>query len=314
VRIAVLGAGGVGGYFGGRLAEAGEEVHFIARGAHLEALRTTGLQVESVAGDFVLQPAHATADPASVGAVDAVLVAVKTWQLAEATRTMRPLVGRDTIVVPLLNGVDAPDLLRQALGPETVLGGLCRIISFVAAPGLVRHTGVAPSIAFGEMDGARSARVERLRAVFTRARGVAVEIPADIRVAMWRKFLFIASWGGLAALARAPIGVVRNLPETRRLLQESLREIHAVANAAGIALPAAAIEETLAFIDGLPADGTASMQRDLMEGRRSELDAHDGAVVRMAERFGIETPVHGFIYSSLLPVERRARKEIAFRL
>ncbi|HET9794266.1 MAG TPA: 2-dehydropantoate 2-reductase, partial [Thermoanaerobaculia bacterium] len=175
MRFAVFGAGGVGGYFGGRLAEAGEDVTFIARGAHLEAIRKDGLTVESVAGDFRVSPAKATEDPASIGPVDAVLVCVKAWQVKEAAERMRPLVRAETIVVPLENGVEAPDELAAVLGAHPVLGGLCKILSFIVAPGVIRHAGVTPSLAFGEMDGTASERVRRLREVFRRAKGVTVE-------------------------------------------------------------------------------------------------------------------------------------------
>jgi len=311
MRIAVFGTGAVGGYFGGRLAQAGEDVVFIARGAQLQALRERGLRVESPKGDFSVHPAQATGDPAQVGTVDAVLVGVKAWQVPEAAEAMRPLVGPDTFVVPLQNGVEAPGQLAAVLGAEYVLGGLCRIVSFLVEPGHVRHAGLEPYVAFGELDDRPSERAERLRAAFARA-GVTAEVPSDIRVAMWGKFLFIASFSGVGAVTRAPAGVLRSLPETRRLLEQAMHEVLAVAHARGIALPEQSIPNTMALIDGLLPEGTASMQRDIMAGRPSELESQNGAVVRLGQEVGVATPLHAFIYHSLTPLELRARGRVEF--
>jgi 2-dehydropantoate 2-reductase len=311
LTIAVFGTGATGGYFGGRLAEAGEDVRFIARGAHLAALREHGLTVQSVAGDFRVHPVRAAADPAELGSVDVALVAVKAWQVPEAAEAMRPLVGDQTFVVPLQNGIEAPGQLAAVLGAERVLGGFCSILASLDGPGRIRHMGVVPYVAFGELDGSMSARAEALRAAFARTRGVTVEVPADIRAAMWSKFLFIAALSGVGAVSRVPAGVIRSLPETRELLRQALEEIYSVALRSGVALPADAVARTLEFIDGLPPDGTASMQRDVLAGRPSELEAQVGAVVRLGERLGVEVPVHRTIYAALLPQERRARGEAA---
>jgi 2-dehydropantoate 2-reductase len=307
LTFAVFGTGAVGGYFGGRLAEAGFDVRFIARGSHLAAIRASGLRVSSVDGDFVIHPARIDDDPAVLGQVDVVLVGVKAWQVPQAADAMGSLVGRSTFVVPLQNGVEAPGQLAAALGPGRVLGGLCRVLAFLDGPGHIRHTGVTPYVAFGELDGSTSARVEALRRAFTLARGVTVEVPPDIRIAMWSKFLFIAALGGVGALTRSPIGVLRSEPKSRQLLRGALDEIHAVAGRQGIELPPDIVDRTLAYIDTLPTDGTASMQRDIMEGRPSELEAQVGAVVRMGDRLGVAVPVHRLIYESLLPLEREAR-------
>jgi len=219
MRIAVFGTGGVGGYFGGRLAQAGEEVTFIARGAHLQAICEQGLRVESPKGHFTVHPARATSDPDEVGPVDYVLVGVKAWQVPEAARAIAPMVGEGTAVIPLQNGVEAPGQLSAVLGAEHVLGGLCQISALVAGPGLIRHVGIEPYIAFGELEGqGPSTRAERLRAAFERA-GVNAEIPKDIQAALWNKYLFIAAFSGVGAVTRAPIGVIRSLPETRALLR-----------------------------------------------------------------------------------------------
>lgn len=311
MRIAVFGTGGIGGYFGGRLAKAGHPVVFVARGGHLRALREGGLHVESVGGDFSVHPVHATDDPAAAAGADYVLLAVKTWQVAEAGRALLPALGPDTAVVTLQNGVEAPAQLAAVVGRERVLPGTVRVFSQVTGPGRIRHAGGPGSIAFGEWDGRESARVARLRDAFAAA-GVPVETPADVFAALWRKFLFVVPMGGIGAVSRAPVGVTRSVPETRRLLDAAMREIHAVAAAHGVALPTDAVEETLAFVDAQPAAGTSSLQRDLAEGRPSELDAWVGAVVRLGEEAGVEVPVHRFVHAALLPLERRARGELEF--
>lgn len=308
MRIAVVGAGAVGGYFGGRLARAGEQVVFIARGENLKALQTSGLRVDSFLGDFHLHPVQATDDPAQVGAVDMVLVAVKAWQVPEVAPRLAPLVGEETGVVYLGNGVDAPAQLAHALGLEAVLGGLTRISAALVAPGHVAHLGIEPTIAFGELDGRRSARVEALRQAFERAQVKAI-VPNDIQAAMWEKFVFIAAISGVGAVTRAPVGDFRSVPETRQMLEAAIQEVVAVARARGINLPPDAAERTLAIIDGLAPSVTASMQRDIMEGRPSELGAQNGAVVRMGLEVGVPTPTHAFIYASLLPQELKARGE-----
>lgn len=311
MKIAVFGVGAVGSYFGGRLAQAGEEVVFLARGENLKALLEKGLRVESVSGDFEIQPVVASDDPAQIGAVDAILLGVKAWQVTEAATAIRPLVGPETFIVPLQNGVEAPQQLSSVIGEEHVLGGLCRIASAVVAPGHIRHTGLEPFVAFGELDNHSSERSQRLLETFQRA-GVKSEIPADIRAAMWEKFLFIASFSGVGAVTRAPAGVIRSVPETRQMLVEALREVAVVANAHRVNLPAGVATRTLAFIDGIPAQTIASMQRDILEGRPSELESQNGAVMRLGQETQVLTPVHTFIYHSLLPMEMRARRMIEF--
>jgi 2-dehydropantoate 2-reductase len=306
VRIAVVGVGGVGGYFGGRLAQAGADVIFIARGDNLAALREQGLRIESIIGDAFVAPVQATDDPAQAGPVDMVLVATKTWQLDEAIDLMRPLIGPETGVVPLLNGVEASDRLAAALGESHALNGICYIFVARVAPGVVRHSGIHPLIIFGERDNRRTARVEALRDWLERA-GVRVTIPPDIDAEVWRKFVFGATTSGLGAVTRAPMGLLRELPETRPLFIQGMREIVAVAQACGVALGEEAVTAALAQLDALPYETTASMQRDIMAGRPSELEAQNGAVARLGAAAGVPTPLHTFIYATLLPQERMAR-------
>ncbi len=312
MRIAVYGAGGVGGYFGGRLAQAGVDVVFIARGEHLEAMRSVGLKVESIGGDFTLDSVTATDDPADAGAVDVVIVATKAWQVEEAAKAMGPMLGKHTFVVPLQNGVEAPEILARVLGKERVVGGLCGLLSHIAGPGHVRHVATPAFIKFGELDNRPSDRIDDLRRCFERTEGVRVEVPADIEAALWTKFLFIAGWGAVGAVSRAPVGVLRSRPEPRELMRQAIAEIHAVAVARGVALDPEIVDKTMRGIDGLSEDGTASMQRDVMSGRPSELEMQTGAVLRLGQEAGVDTPVNRFIYSSLLPMELRARGKLSF--
>ena len=311
MKICVFGAGAVGGYFGGRLAQAGSDVTFVSRGSHLEAILSHGLQVKSINGDFTVQPAKATDHPERVGPVDLILCCVKSWQVAEAASAMAAMVGPQTIVIPLQNGVEAHATLSQALGSERVLPGLCKLITMIAAPGRICHLGADPYLAFGEMDGRLSQRAKAVARAFSEAEGITVHLSRNIFAQLWRKFMLIAPWSGMGAVTRMPIGVFRSLPETRSMLVDSIREVYAVARSHGVEIEEKAIAETVDFIDRLPPEGTASMQRDIMEGRPSELEEQSGAVVRYGGKGGVPTPVNRFIYHSLLPLERRARGMLA---
>lgn len=308
MKIAVIGAGGVGGYFGGRLAQAGIDTTFIVRGRTLDALRTRGLRVDSIHGDFTIEHPQATDDPAEVGKVDAILLTVKAWQIPDAARTALPMIGPDTVVVPLENGIDAPDVLTPIVGPRHVAGGLCAIVSFIVEPGHIRHAAFDPMVMFGELDHGQTKRLQRLLDAFRRA-GVQAEIPPDIRRSMWTKFLFIATMSGIGALTRVPIGVWRADPDIRAIVTDSLREVVALAGARGIDLGADAVEKTWQRYDALAPASTASLQRDIMEGRPSELDAQLGAIVRLAGAAGVPVPVTALIYHALLPQERAAREQ-----
>ncbi len=312
MKIAVFGTGAVGGYFGGRLAQSGEEVIFIARGKHLQAMKDNGLKIDSINGDFIVQPVQATDNPEEVGIVDMVLVGVKAWQVSDAAVAMKPMVGPQTFVLPLQNGVEAPSQLAAVLGQEHVLGGLCGLISYIAEPGHICHAGTDPFIRFGELDNRPSDRVEWLRKAFERTSGITVNVPSDIHVAMWQKFVLIAAWSGMGAITRAPVGIFRSQPGTRQMLERTIFEIYDVARARGIDLPEDVLVKTVEFLDALPTEGTASMQRDIMNGKPSELEMQNGAVVRLGKDVGVETPVNNFIYNSLLPMEMRARDQIIF--
>ena len=298
MRIAVFGTGGVGGYFGGRLAQAGNDVTFIARGEHLRAIKASGLRVDSVAGDFVVFPAKATDDVGEVGEVDLVVVGVKAWQVPEAAVAMKPLVGPGTTVVPLQNGVEAVSQLVDQLGSENVIGGLCRIVSFVFGPGHIRHAGYNASVIIGELDNRRTDRIVQIEQAFKDA-GVEISIAPDIQIALWAKFLFIVSYSGVGAMADAPAGVIRKDPKWRALMRQAMEEIYTLAHARGIELPADSVDTVMAGVDNLSEDATSSMQRDIAAGKPSELASQNGAVVRMARETGVDVPTHTLIYETL---------------
>ncbi len=312
MRIAIVGTGGVGGYFGGRLAQAGHGVAFVARGAHLAAIRARGLEVRSVAGDFTVAPAEATDAIGAIGPVDLAIVAVKAWQVPEAAREMGPLIGPATSVLPLENGVEAADQLAEVLGRDHVLGGLCRIWAKIGAPGVVEHLGIDPQIELGELGGAPSERTARVLEALRSATAVRARVVDDIQRALWEKFLFIDPFGGLGAFSRLPVGGIRADAALRTMLEGAMREVAAVARARGIAIAADVVERTLAYLDGMPEGATASMQRDLLEGRPSELESMAGAVLRLGREVGVATPVHEQLYRTLAPLESEARARAGF--
>jgi 2-dehydropantoate 2-reductase len=312
MKIVIFGSGAVGGYIGGRLAEAGHDVVFIARGKHLDAILTHGLHVKSIKGDFTIHPAAATDHAEEIGAVDVVLCCVKSWQVPEITGTLKRLIGPETMIITIQNGVEAHERLASAVGKNHILPGLCRLISMIESPGHIRHAGADPYMAFGELDGRSSQRTASLARSFADVRGLTVDVSRNILADLWKKFMLIAPWSGVGALTRSPIGVFRSLPETRELLLASIREVFDVARANGAGVEETAVAATIDFIDRLPPEGTASMQRDIIEGRPSELSEQCGAVVRFGEQGGIQTPMNRFIYHSLLPLEKKARGEIAF--
>ena len=309
MRIAIVGAGGVGGVFGGLLARAGHDVSFVARGANLEAIRAQGLRVHGPWGTFVVRPEVAE-EPGGIARgspFDAVLVCVKAGQVREVAASLRPLVGEGTVVVPLQNGVEAAEALSSELGAGRVAGGLCHVFAWREGPGEVRTTGTPLQITLGELNGPVTPRLTRL-AEAIRGSGAGAVLADDVVAAAWEKFLFIDPFGSVGAVTRAPIGVMRSEPRTRALLVAAVEEVDALARARGVALAADAVARTLARYDELPAEATASMQRDVAAGRPSELHEQTGAVVRLGEAAGANVPVHRFLYAALLPQEAAARR------
>lgn len=301
MKIAVVGTGGVGGYFGGLLARAGQDVTFLARGEHLKAIRERGLLVRSTShGEFTISPARAEEDPARVGAVDYVVVAVKTYHLDSVAPRLAPLVGPETAVIPLLNGVTAHDVLRQHLPKSAVVGGLCAVFSQIEAPGVIRMGGNITTVTVGELEGPPSERLDRIVEVW-QGQGIQATQSEDILAALWTKFLFIASTGGVTSLARVPVSGVRSRPPTRELLAAAFREVEAVARAKGIRLAPDVVDRTLKMVDGLDPKVTTSMQRDVAGGGTFELEAFSGTIVRAGRELGVPTPVHAALYALLLP-------------
>jgi 2-dehydropantoate 2-reductase len=307
MRVAVIGAGGVGGLIGGLLARAGTQVAFVARGEHLAAMRAGGLRVDSPRASFTVSPVQASDDPATLGTVDVVLVAVKGWQVREVAPRLQPLFADHTFALPLENGVEAAEDLARVLGEERVAGGLCHMLSWVEAPGRIRHVGQILRVTLGERRGGSSSRIEALAAAL-RGADVDVVVSEDVTAATWEKFLFIEPFGAVGAVTRSTIGVTRSLTETRSLLVAAMNEIGAVARARGVDLASDAVARSLELLDRLPADGTASMQRDIVSGRPSELYDQTGAVVRLGKEAALPVPIHAVLYAALLPQEQAARR------
>lgn len=298
LRVAVMGSGGVGGYFGARLAQGGCDVSFIARGAHLAALRASGLRVQSARGDVALQPVVATDDPREIGPVDVVLFGVKLWDTESAAERLAPLLGPDSAVLSLQNGVSKDEVLQRVVGARAVLGGVCYIAASIAEPGLIRHGGMMAKLVFGEHEAAASARTTALLAA-CRDAGIDAELSADIRRAIWEKFVFLVGFSGTTAAVGSAIGPIRSHPRTRAMLLDAMRETVAVARAEGVSLDADYAEQRLAFCDTLPAEMSSSMHHDLQRGGRLELDWLGGEVLRRGRRAGIATPVNQALFDIL---------------
>ena len=307
MKILIYGTGGIGGYFGARLHEAGNDVTFIARGKHLEAIQNSGLQLKSIDGDYLVSPCKATADISSLKAdFDLIILGVKSWQVSDAAKAIKPIVSDKTAILPLQNGVDNVDKLLAVIDKKHVLAGFCKIYAKVEDYGIINHFFFPPEIDFGELNNEKSERVLTLKKAFDRAKFHTVN-PEDIFSDIWKKFMFICGVSGLGALTRVSIGAMVKNDKTGSVLQESIEEIYTIAIAKGINLPKNMVQLMMGFIKSQPYDSTASTQRDIMEGRPSELENFNGYIVKQGELLGIETPVNQFIYSCLLPQEQIAR-------
>ena len=305
MKIGVMGTGGIGGYFGALLARAGYEVFCLARGEHLKAIQEKGLRVESVPGNFTVRP-RATADPAAIGPMDLILFGVKTYDTDEAARAMRPLVGEGTVILTLQNGVDSAERIAAALGPGRVLPGAAYIFSGIAAPGVIRQTGGPRKIVFGEPEGGRSPRAEAILAA-CRAAEINAELTDRIVRVLWEKWAFICAQGGVTALTRLPLGEIRACEETWALYRGVIEEIAAVAAARGIAVAPGLVGTILDQAKALEAHVTSSLANDLAGGRRLEIEALNGTVVRYGREAGVPIPLNQAIYASLKPYEAGAR-------
>ncbi|MBI5318493.1 2-dehydropantoate 2-reductase [Bradyrhizobium sp.] len=300
MRIAVIGAGGVGGGFGAALAKAGADVTFIARGAHLAAMKGAGLRVRSPRGDTHLVPTQATDNPAGIGKVDFVLFCVKLWDVESAGEHIKPLIGPETAVIPLQNGIDAHERLLPILGQAAVMGGVAQISASITAPGEITQVGTFMRMIFGELDGRRSGRAEKFLALCQKA-GFDATLSEAILTELWMKFILLASNAGMMALARQPIGALRDDPDMRPIFLAAYREVVAVGLAKGVALPADAVEKVVDFTNHAPAAMKASMALDLERGNRLEVPWLSGKVVELGRQYGIPTPTHAMIHAMLKP-------------
>jgi len=298
MRIAVMGTGGVGGYFGARLAGAGHEVAFVARGRQLEALRAKGLRVESPLGDLHLPAVEVTDQPAEIGPVDLVLFTVKLWDTLEAAESIKPLLGEGSAVVSFQNGVVKDDILRDALGAGHVIGGVTYIAATIAEPGVIRHSGTLQKLVFGEYDGSLSPRVRQFRNACADS-GIDAETSEKIEQAIWEKFVFLVGLSGTTSLARSVIGPIRSNPRSRAFLHDVMAEVVQVALAQGVPLPVDYADERLAFADQVPASMTSSMHHDLERGNRLEVGWLSGDVVERGARLGVATPCNRAIFDIL---------------
>jgi len=300
MRIAVMGTGGTGGYFGGLLARAGEEVTFIARGAHLEAIRKNGLAIKSVlAGDFTIS-AKATDNTDDMGPVDFVLFCVKAYDNASAADQIRPLIGPDTVVLSVQNGIDNEQQIGKVIGSEHIVGCVSYVSSTIESPGVIAQTGGPGKIVFGEMQGGRSARTETLQSTLENS-GITAELHSDIQTALWQKFLGICGVNGITALTRLPLGEILACEETRNLMRGTMQEVEAVARASGAALPEGSADQSMDFFSSMGPSVRGSMYYDLAAGRRLELEVLNGTVVRLGGEHGIPTPINFAIYAALKP-------------
>jgi 2-dehydropantoate 2-reductase len=300
MRIAVVGAGGVGGGFGAALAKAGADVTFIARGAHLAAMKRDGLKVLSPRGDTHLTPTQATDNPAEIGAVDIVLFCVKLWDVESAGEVIKPLVGSHTAVIPLQNGIDAAERLLPILGPKAVMGGVAQISASITAPGVIQQVGTFMRMIFGELDGTRSQRAEAFLALCQKA-GFDATLSEQIVTELWMKFILLATNAGITAATRRPLGELREDPDIRPVMLAAVREVFAVGQAKRIALPADAVDKVLDFIGHAPPAMKASMALDLERGNRLELPWLNGKVVELGRQLGVPTPTHAMLYAVLKP-------------
>lgn len=299
MKVAVMGTGAIGGYVGARLAAAGAEVAFIARGAHLAAIRADGLKVTSPMGDLHIQPARASDDPGEIGPVDVVLLGVKLYDVEAAVQALRPMLGPETAVVTLQNGIDAPAMIDRIAGPGHALPGVVLINGEIVGPGRIQHNAMN-GLVVGEPDGGTSGRLEGFVALGIEA-GLDVRASPDIRLELWRKFLLMATLGSLSAMTRVPLERIRETPATWALAGEAMREVVAVARAEGVGMDEADIERSLALVQSMPGTWKASLAVDLEQGKRLEAEWLAGTICRLGRKAGIDTPFHRVALGTLLP-------------
>ena len=306
MKIVVMGTGGVGGYYGALLAKQGHDVTFVARGAHLKAIQENGLQVKSIFGDFHLKPAKAIDNPAQIGPVDLILICTKTYDTDDAVQKIKPIVGKETTVLSLQNGVDAVERIGNVLGVEHIVAGATWISSALEAPGVIKQMSDFRRVVLGELNGQRTPRVQAIYEAFKQT-GITVELSENILKILWTKFVFISSASSFGSLTRLPMAEYRTIPETRALIISLMREVEAVARAQGAALDANVVEQALGFMDNAAPHIKASMQLDVESGHRTEIESMIGVISRKGRQRGVSTPVADMIYAALLPIELKAR-------
>ena len=305
MKIAIIGSGGVGGYFGAKLVQAGYDVSFLARGEHLKAMLNKGLTIKSVLGDFEVKNLKATREITDIPPPDLVVIGVKAWQVKEIREDLNMILKSDTIILPLQNGVMAADELAETIDKRKIVSGLCRIISKIASPGVIHHLGVTPSIVFGELDKTKTNRINELQEIFQSA-GIVSKVSDDIEADIWKKFIAICV-SGLLAVSNTTYGELREIKETRQMMIDLLTEIHVLSRKIGINVEADFIDKTVSFIDTFPYGSTSSLTRDVWEKKPSEIEYQNGTVVRLGKAHGIDTPLNEFVYNCILPGELKAR-------
>jgi 2-dehydropantoate 2-reductase len=307
MKIAIMGTGGVGGYYGGLIAQQGHDVTFIARGAHLKAIQENGLQVKSIFGDFQVKPAQATDNASQIGPVELVIFCTKTYSIDEAAGQIKPLVASKTTVLPLQNGIDAAERIGAILGMEHVIGGVTWISSAVEAPGVIKQISQFRRVVLGELDRRLTPRIQAIHKAFADT-GITAELSENILKILWTKFVFISTASSLGSLTRLTIGQYRSVPETRVMMTSLMKEVVAVARAQGVELDEDVVQKSLDFIDTAAPQIKPSMQLDVEAGRRSELESMVGVIGRKGRELGVATPIADTVYAFLLPGEIAARK------
>jgi 2-dehydropantoate 2-reductase len=307
MNIVIYGTGGVGGYFGARLAQAGNNVTFIARGKHLATIQKNGLKLISPKGDCLIYPANVTDSIAKINNIDLVLVCVKTWQLKDVAKKINKNINEKTVVISLLNGVDNQDILISEINKKHIIGGLCKVISKVKDFGVIHHISYEPTIIFGELNHEKSQRAIKIEQVLKNA-GINNILSDDIQKEIWTKFLYITTVSAIGALTRTYVDEMVALPEIKKIMYKTAEEILAIANVKGINISKETIETQFKIIENQPPKTTSSLQRDIMDGKPSELESQNGTIVRLGKELGIPTPTNDFIYFCLLPQEKKARQ------
>lgn len=305
MKIGIIGTGGVGGYFGARLASAGNEVHFIARGAHLNAIKKNGLILKSVKGDLKIASPKASDKLSDLADCELIILGTKAYHVKGVAKALAESLNKNALILPLQNGVLAIEELTAYFDKKQILGGLCVIFSHIESPGIINHIGLDPVITFGEIDHTIKERTLNLQTVFKQA-DIENKVTDDIEAALWKKFMLICL-GGFGTISDAGFGIIRKTPETRQLLIDSLTEVSIIAKAKNIKLETDIVEKSMTFIDSFPEDARSSLSRDVLNGKPSEIEYHNGTVVRFGKELGIETPVNNFIYSFVKLIAHRIK-------